>query len=955
MKIRLLLGTICVGMSMTATANPITKAEARRVAQELVGINDATSDEVPLAPYYIFSRGAGQGFVIASGDDATAPIIGYTETGDFIEAQLPEQLKGMLLQWRKGIAELQKNPSTSPQRSARQRAIASYKQNWADVPALVKTHWHQSTPYNDMAPVMENGNHCATGCVATAGSQIAYYFRKDNPDALQYATPTYGYGTPVTESLPKGTPIQWNLMKLSGSGSTAQNKAVATLMYALGTSAGLTYGESTSGHNYRSGHWNMADALKGQFRINYSYKGKWETTQQEWETLIYNNLKTRRPMLYSGASETQGGHSVVLDGYQASTGLFHFNFGWGGQGDGYYTVDDQTGMNGFKESQDLVYNFTPQLQNLSGTVKGGLLYHKAPSQVEVEVSNNGTLDYSGVYIYTNTKETLPSVTAAYDTKTVLEAGKKTTMTFTVTPTGQGQVYVFLAGKNKQMLDTLLLDVTPTVADIRVHSLSVDAGQESMEKDGYAFKVVNNTTATLTAAMTNGENGTYCMPLFRSFIQVYNPDSQSWENAGDATINNVVFEKGQTQDVAFVFKNLKQGKYYRAYLSGSASASEVSPIQFDTDEEYVYFTIREANLKVTADGRNAVVTGCWNTSLFQQQATDANVCAYDISALTDLSDQPVAANPNALFYATAEQSAWSIYDNVVVDDVCEHLRIQTDADFIPLKAFTARKASFVLAEAKAGQWLGALIPFAAEVPYGMQMRRASELTNIGLFHEITRSVDAMTVVTYLTDHNDLNTIEAENVAVTTETTATYLDGQLKASTLAVPLEAQSLVLGEYLSMPYYVQPASSQTTLPAFHPMVVGTTATRLRTTTDTRADGYYVTLSLAIQSAYETLAQCKKASQSARDAFLTELKAAEDMFTYRTFEAETDITDMADRLKAAIIALEKAETEGIETVATPLVASPTEYYGLSGMRISRPERGIVVVKQGNVIKKVVIK
>lgn len=44
------------------------------------------------APYYIFSRGTGKGFVIVSGDDCLPEILGYTETGDYIEEQMPEQL-----------------------------------------------------------------------------------------------------------------------------------------------------------------------------------------------------------------------------------------------------------------------------------------------------------------------------------------------------------------------------------------------------------------------------------------------------------------------------------------------------------------------------------------------------------------------------------------------------------------------------------------------------------------------------------------------------------------------------------------------------------------------------------------------------------------------------------------------------------------------------------------------
>ena len=40
-------------------------------------------------PLYIFSRGEGEGFVVVSGDDCLPAIIGYTESGDYDEENMP--------------------------------------------------------------------------------------------------------------------------------------------------------------------------------------------------------------------------------------------------------------------------------------------------------------------------------------------------------------------------------------------------------------------------------------------------------------------------------------------------------------------------------------------------------------------------------------------------------------------------------------------------------------------------------------------------------------------------------------------------------------------------------------------------------------------------------------------------------------------------------------------------
>lgn len=130
----------------------------------------------------------------------------------------------------------------APKRSVAQRLqVPAYKSQWVDVQPLVKTHWSQGYPYNMLAPRRSDNNQQAlSGCEATAASQIVYYFRRDNPDTLLYATPTYNeswFHAPVTMSLPAGTPVRYDLMKLSGTGTLQQDSAVAVLMYAVGTCA----------------------------------------------------------------------------------------------------------------------------------------------------------------------------------------------------------------------------------------------------------------------------------------------------------------------------------------------------------------------------------------------------------------------------------------------------------------------------------------------------------------------------------------------------------------------------------------------------------------------------------------------------------------------------------------------------------------------------------------------
>ena len=54
-------------------------------------------------------------------------------------------------------------------------------------------------------------------------------------------------------------------------------------------------------------------------------------TNEAWEKLIYEEVANKRPVLYSGFSDT-GGHEFVIDGYD-NMGLFHVNWSWSGADD----------------------------------------------------------------------------------------------------------------------------------------------------------------------------------------------------------------------------------------------------------------------------------------------------------------------------------------------------------------------------------------------------------------------------------------------------------------------------------------------------------------------------------------------------------------------------------------------------------------------------------------------
>ena len=107
--------------------------------------------------YYVFNNDAG-GFVIIAGDDAVAPVLGYTSTGAFDANRLPEGLKDLLKSYEQQIAALGKNYKAN---------ATSTRAEFTGEKLLNTAKWNQGAPFNKYTP-----NNYVTGCVATAGAIV---------------------------------------------------------------------------------------------------------------------------------------------------------------------------------------------------------------------------------------------------------------------------------------------------------------------------------------------------------------------------------------------------------------------------------------------------------------------------------------------------------------------------------------------------------------------------------------------------------------------------------------------------------------------------------------------------------------------------------------------------------------------------------------------------------------
>ncbi|MDE6443447.1 MAG: thiol protease/hemagglutinin PrtT, partial [Muribaculaceae bacterium] len=257
-------------------------------------------------------------------------MLGYSESGAFKEGEMSPELKWWLDEYSRQIEYAKENgiaAYTSPATRADRKAISP----------MVKTRWNQDAPYNGMTPLV-NGKHCVTGCVATAMAQVMKFWNYPEIGKGEgTCTVTGSNGTTKESMMLDEQKFDWSNMLdvYTSSATTAQKDAVAYLMKSCGYSVEMNY------TSYESGAASLfvARALISNFgyNSNIQYCARDYYTPEEWDNMVYEELYSGRPIVYSGQS-TIGGHSFVCDGYSGD-GYYHFNWGWGGMSDGYFLLN----------------------------------------------------------------------------------------------------------------------------------------------------------------------------------------------------------------------------------------------------------------------------------------------------------------------------------------------------------------------------------------------------------------------------------------------------------------------------------------------------------------------------------------------------------------------------------------------------------------------------------------
>jgi hypothetical protein len=299
--------------------------------------------EYDLPVYYVFEIQTG-GFVIISAEDATPPLIGIALEGRFPDPGEPSDNYDRFLQsYADAIVEVRKQqvPTAVSTRKLWDRLLTMPQdKDPAMVPGisvepLLHSLWDQGFPYNIFCPPDPEGDggHTVTGCGATCMAQVMHYWRYPQTGTGSHMYNAIGYGMQQVQF--GETTYQWDHMQNSIDFNNPE--AIAELMYHVGVAINMQYGPFLS----NSFPWDLVPALHDYFGYETAvYHERSNYTPTDWSAMICNDLDQSMPVIYMGYSSS-GGHGFVCDGY--FDGLFHFNFGWNGLGNGYYTLDDAFG------------------------------------------------------------------------------------------------------------------------------------------------------------------------------------------------------------------------------------------------------------------------------------------------------------------------------------------------------------------------------------------------------------------------------------------------------------------------------------------------------------------------------------------------------------------------------------------------------------------------------------
>jgi hypothetical protein len=295
--------------------------------------------------YFIFNINNDEGFVIVSADDNIKPILAYSMQSGFNIGNVSPSQQSLLnyySEMNKAAIEdrliIKEDIRNEWLELAEFNPENGFKNKTTVEGLLDPIIWNQNYPYNAMCPAADGtytgyGGRCPVGCSAIAMLQIMKYYNWPSSGVGSYthtSDENGGFGD-FTVNFGQNT-YNWYSMPDEGQ---QYNEELAKICFHAGVAIRMWWSPEGSA----AGPEDVAYALMYYFKYqdNIELVEKDYYDEEEWKTLLRAQIDVKKPIFYVGYSD-EAGHAWNCDGYQGAD-HFHMNWGWGGYGNGFYTLD----------------------------------------------------------------------------------------------------------------------------------------------------------------------------------------------------------------------------------------------------------------------------------------------------------------------------------------------------------------------------------------------------------------------------------------------------------------------------------------------------------------------------------------------------------------------------------------------------------------------------------------
>ena len=205
---------------------------------------------------------------------------------------------------------------------------------------LLTTAWNQSEPYNNLCPELtfkaSDGSFFSkktiTGCSSISSSQMMFFYGFCQPINVSGSHQTVNYSNLTKIEAPYISSYDGNNYSYSYSYTPDFDKIannddeLAKFIIGVALAQKAIFGtDGTSTYTNT-----QMDAIKTNFGYNYQ---AWDITSLTDHNYIADAIKKGKPIIIGG-SNSEGGHSFIIDGYNGS--MFHIDYGWAGKDNGWY-------------------------------------------------------------------------------------------------------------------------------------------------------------------------------------------------------------------------------------------------------------------------------------------------------------------------------------------------------------------------------------------------------------------------------------------------------------------------------------------------------------------------------------------------------------------------------------------------------------------------------------------